>query len=400
MNISVLRVEGFSLVEAAVATALMLIVIAGVFTLVDPARARSPVQLEAADMQQRLRVAADVLVEDLTMAGAGPYAGANAGPLTFWFAPVLPYRQGASGADPPGTYRSNTITLFYVPTTSAQTTLSAPLSAGQLTLQVNPDGCPVGQSLCGFAPGMTLLVFDSSGNFDTFMLAGTTGTSGQLTVNRPGGVLHTRYAAGSSVVQAIQRTYSVKTSSAQNFDQLVSYDGSTNTDVPIVDHLAGLEFEYYGDPRPPSLTRPVSDPAGPWTTYGPRPPAIDSKPTAYPYGENCVFAIDAATRLHVPRLVNLGRGPDPQSLVKLTAAELSDGDAWCPDVAAADRFDADLFRIRKIAVTLRIESAVDALRGPVGVLFRRGGTARDSNRLLPDHEVHFQIAPPNLNLRP
>jgi hypothetical protein len=246
---------------------------------------------------------------------------------------------------------------------------------------------------------MTLLVYDGSGSFDTFALSSTTGRSGQLIVNRSGGVLHTQYAAGSTVVQVIQRTYTVKANAAQNLDQLVSYDGSTSADVPIIDHLAGLEFEYYGDPRPPSLTRPLSDAIGPWTTYGPKPPAFDAQPTAYPRGENCAFAVDSATGLHVPRLGSLSGNP-AQSLVKLTAAELSDGDTWCPDFSATDRFDADLLRIRKVAVTIRIESAVDALRGPVGVLFRRGGTARNANRLLPDHEVHFQIAPPNLNLRP
>ncbi len=392
---------GFSLVEAVVSAALLLLVIAAVFALADPTRGVSLVQLESADLEQRLRVAANTLSNDLTMAGAGTYAGADTGPLTFWFAPVLPYRRGRVAADSPGTFRSDIVTLFYVPSTSSQTTLSAALSSGQLTLQVAPEsGCPQGQPLCGFLPGMTLLVHDSQGHFDTLTLTSTAGNQGQLAVNSPGGVMRGSYAIGSKVAQVIQRTYYVKPNAAQGVDQLVYYDGSTNADTPVIDHVAGIELQYYGDPQPPILHGSVSDSAGQSTTYGPKPPPLDARPTAYPDGENCVFTLDPVSGLHSPRLEVLGDQSLPRALVRLTAAELGDGDIWCPEVGAENRFDADLLRIRKVAVTLRVESAVDALRGPAGVLFRHGGTGRGGQRLLPDRELRFQVTPPNLNLRP
>ncbi len=376
----------------------MLIVTAAVFTLTDPARGMSLVQLENTDMQQHLRVASDALVRDLAMAGAGPYSGGQSGSLTYWLAPVRPHRLGAVGADRPGAYKSDTITLLYLPATSAQTTLSAELAPGQLTLRVNLEsGCPLNQVLCGFMPGMTLLVYDGYGNADTFALMSTTGTSGQLAVNAPGGMLQMRYPIGSHVAQIVQRTYYLKANAVQGIDQLVYYDGSTNGDVAVTDHVVGLEFEYYGDPQPPALTRPADDPVGPWTTYGPRPPAPGQTPTAYPAGENCTFAADPGSGSHVARLAVIGGDPARRSLIRLSAAELGDGDVWCPDVHATARFDADLLRIRKVAVTLRIESAIDALRGPAGALFKRGGTSRDARRLLPDREVRFQVAPPNLN---
>ena len=50
--------RGFSLIEMAAATALTLTVTAVAFALIDPAQAGFAAQLEAADMQQRLRVAA------------------------------------------------------------------------------------------------------------------------------------------------------------------------------------------------------------------------------------------------------------------------------------------------------------------------------------------------------
>jgi hypothetical protein len=84
-------------------------------------------------------------------------------------------------------------------------------------------------------------------------------------------------------------------------------------------------------------------------------------------------------------------------LVKLSATQLTDG-PFCPDNANANRWDADLLRIRKIGVTLRVQTAVAALRGPAGVLFTRGGTSRGGTKWVPDQELHFDISPRNLNL--
>ena len=94
------------------------------------------------------------------------------------------------------------------------------------------------------------------------------------------------------------------------------YDG-VGSDVAVVDHVVGLTFEYLGEPLPPVLLKPVTDPSGPWTTYGPRPPPPDVQSTAYPAGENCAFQLDATGTRHVPRLMVLGDGST--TLVRLTA---------------------------------------------------------------------------------
>jgi hypothetical protein len=173
--------------------------------------------------------------------------------------------------------------------------------------------------------------------------------------------------------------------------QLMFYDGSPNgADVPVVEHLVGLEFEYWGDAQPPMLVKPLSDPIGPWTTYGPAPSATAVAP--YGPGENCLFAAgDSST----PRLAVLGDGGP--ALVKLTAAQLTDG-PWCPDENAPDRWDADLLRIRRIAITVRVEVAITSLRGPAGALFKHGGTSQGGHSWVPDIEARFDIAPRNLNL--
>ena len=84
-------------------------------------------------------------------------------------------------------------------------------------------------------------------------------------------------------------------------------------------------------------------------------------------------------------------------IVPLTAGELTDG-PWRPDAANANRWDADLLRIRKVGVTLRVEAALGALRGPAGVLFSNGGSSRSANRWAPDQEIRFQVSPRNMNL--
>ena len=118
--------------------------------------------------------------------------------------------------------------------------------------------------------------------------------------------------------------------------------------------------------------------------------------TAYPEGENCAFTVDASGN-RVPRLAILGDGSNAHALVRLTEAQLSDG-PWCPDAASPDRFDADLLRIRAIAVTLRVQAALAALRGPAGTLFANAGTSANGSRWVPDQEVRFEVAPRNLNL--
>ena len=382
--------RGFSLLEAVIATGLTMAVVASVFAMMHPAQGAFAAEPEVADMQQRLRVAVDTITRDLTMAGAGAYIGGHTGPLIHYFAPVLPFRQGASGADAVGTFRTDTITIFSVPTTSAQTTLGADLMPAALTLQASPGpACPPGTSLCGFVPGMTTAVYDDTGNFDTFVIATVTDATAQLTLTaRPAHTSATTYRSGSHVVEARVDTYYLKTDAASQTFQLMHSDGAGNADVPVVDHVVGLAFDYYGEPRAPGLSE-----AGE-TTYGPPPPALGARTTAYPAGENCVFRVDEASGLQVSRLPALNAST---ALTLLTGAQFVDG-PWCPDETNANRWDADLLRIRKVGITIRVEAALAALRGPAGVLFANGGSSRAANRWAPDQEIRFQVSPRNMNL--
>lgn len=201
--------RGFSLIEVVVAMALLLAITAAVLTAIQTGPATLAVQSELADMQQRLRLAVDMLFRDVTAANG-----------------VRPNRWGGPSADPPETYRTDAATFTIGPTT---------------------------------------------------------------------------------------KTYWLKTSASTDTFQLMSWDGGSSADVPVVDHVVLLGFDYLDDRQLPIAT-------------------------------------------------------------------------------------ADLPGVRSIVVTLRVEAADAAQRGPAGVLFARAGTARNSRRWAPDLEVRFQATPRNLNL--
>jgi hypothetical protein len=388
---------GYALIEAIVAAALMLAVTAVVLVLVELARESFAVQSEAVDVQQRLRVAAGALYGDLIVAGAGASQGANVGPLIQYFAPVLPYRHGTNRDDLAGSFKHDAITVMSLPRSVAQTTL-----AGAGPADVSADvgvshgpGCPLLDVTCGFKSGMTILAFDGSGEYDTFTITGLQPAG--LHVQRTGGVL--TYGAyqpeTTTLAEARNVVYYLKTDAATGLSQLVSREGDTGADMPVIDHLVGLRFDYFGDPQPPRWTGPAGDRVA---TYGPRPPPLSEQaPTGgYPAGENCTFVVDPVNGEQVSRLPVLDEIDAASGLAILTASQLTDG-PWCPDAANPNRWDADLLRIRSIAVTLRIEAADPAVRGPAGILFTNGGTTRRSTRWLPDQTIKFQVTPRNLS---
>jgi prepilin-type N-terminal cleavage/methylation domain-containing protein len=376
--------RGFSLVELLVAVSLMLIVMSAVFQALNPAHGSFRVEPETADLQQRLRVAADALSHDLRGAGSGLDQGTNPGPLTDFFAPVLPLRQGRRNADPAGSFKNSTITLLAIDAGAQQTTIAQPLSASSSTVVVNSDpGCPAGDPNCGFRPNTTIVAFDDTGAYDTYTVTRVDAAGLHLQHNMRDSTK--TYAANTGrIAVATSRTYFLKSDPATDTFQLMRYDGDGAADAPVVDHVVGLSFQYFGDPEPPAIRRPLTDPVGPWTTYGPRPQAS---------GDNCVFAGNG-TPVPASALPVLGGGT---ILVALSAGTLTDG-PWCPDGVNPNRFDADLLRVRRIAVTLRVESAAAALRGPAGPLFARAGTSTSAQRLVPDREIRFDVSPRNLNL--
>lgn len=347
--------RGASLAELLIALTLALIVAAGLGQLASDARAVFIAQPEASDLLQRGRIAVDWMVQDVAAAGAGPWRVDEAGPLVRRAPPIHPRRLGAIGADPEWGAFADRVTVLSVPDRAPQSALADMGRAdAPLLLRAGP-WCPPNDPSCGFDEGDRLLVFDATGAFDTLVAAEV--GPGLVTPRLTPLSKAYRLREQATVVGVRMITYYVD----EVRRQLRRYDGD-RSDVPIVDDVVGLRIRYFGDPLPPDE---------------PRPPPGD---------ENCVV-----DRAGLPRLPVLA--PDHGALVELTPAMLSDG-PWCG--AAPRRFDADLYRVRRLRVTLRLQAESPAVRGTDSVRFARAGTARDARVETPDLELAVDVSPPNL----
>ena len=350
---------GFSLIEALVATVLMLIVTGAVFGYLNPGTTMAQAQPEAADMQQRARIGTDMLFRDLFMAGAGVYAGPKTGALTNFFAPVIPRKMGMTGADVYTTVRTDAVTISYIPNTYSQTTIrqAMPQPSSELKVEDIPN-CPKHNQLCGFEIGMTLLIFDDQGHFDFFTVTNVQNDAGHLQHRQQD--LSYPYQAGAIVTMAESHTY--------YFDavnkQLRHYDGYLS-DKAVVDNVVGVTFQYYGDPAPPMAPKP-------------------------PLGiANCLFD-EAGNRVGLAAALT----PEGGSLAPLPMSMLNDG-PWCGD--GQNRFDADLMRVKRVRAILRVQASQVNMRA-TGNQYTEAGTGKSAHGVIPDYTLSFDVSPRNMNL--
>jgi hypothetical protein len=184
------------------------------------------------------------------------------------------------------------------------------------------------------------------------------------------------------------RSYHLK-QDADGIWQLMQYDGHAS-DQPAVEDVVALGFEYFGDAEPPIAT--VTTRGDVRVTYGATPPplGVDGPDDSWGPGENCAFA--NAGGQYVPRLQIIGA----PGLVPIGRALLVDG-PWCPDAVHPFRFDADLLRIRRVRIHVRLQAA-RPFRGLAGRWFVNGGSAGDPWRSIPDETVTLEIAPRNVNV--
>jgi hypothetical protein len=205
---------------------------------------------------------------------------------------------------------------------------------------------------------MDVIIFDTSGNFDLFTITQVQDAAAHL--QHRGQDLSKSYDVGASVTQIVSNTFYLN----QQTNQLMRYNGGDN-DVALVDNVVDLKFDYFGDPNPPTT---------------PKPPAGEA---------NCLY--DAAGNLkNLPTLA-----ADEGSLAALPGAILKDG-PMCG--GGTNQFDADLLRVRKVRVTMRVQAANPALRGADTTIFKHPGTSRGGEKFIPDYTITFEVSPRNLNL--
>ena len=283
---------GYTLVELLVSTAIMLSVTGAIFTLVNPSQGSAAAQPEIADLQQRMRVGSETFFKELVIAGAGPYQGPTTGSLINFFAPIIPRRTGLLNADPSqgaGSFKPDVITIAYMPSSYTQTSITRSMPKNSAELKVaDIAGCPKGLELCGFEEGMSVIIFDKTGNFDTFLITRVQHSAGHL--QHRGVDLSYDYDAGAVVTQISSYTYYLD----RTTNELKRYDGG-NTEEVLVSDVVDLQFEYFGDAHPPRQPKP--------------PPGI----------ANCLY--DASGNYKDPGTLPLTDG----SLAALSGAILSDG---------------------------------------------------------------------------
>jgi hypothetical protein len=346
--------HGYLLLDMLIATAISCALLGVLLQFAASALTAAGVQADAADLQQRLRVALESIRHDLMLAGAGPSHGGAGGPLVHVFAPVLPARTGLSGADGELTFRPDRLSAMYVPDGGAQTTVSVDMAGALIAIAI--DGAAPGCSgpACGFGAGDDVLIYEptgAGGAHEVFSVASVDGVAGTLTASAP---LSRAYRRGARVAAIVQRIYYWDRSGKR----LMVYDGA-GSDLPLVDHVVDLRFTYFADPRADAVR-------------------ITGAP-------NCVYTGSPPT----PLLADLG-GSAPKAL---SAAELTDGPA-CGE--APFRFDGDLLRLRRVSVTIRLEAESAQFRGTAGA-FANAGFARSSAHVVADLQATIDVAPRNMS---
>jgi hypothetical protein len=122
----------------------------------------------------------------------------------------------------------------------------------------------------------------------------------------------------------------MKSDARANVFELMQFDGSL-TDLPVIEHVVGLAFDYFANPE-----------------------------------------------------------AEREALIKLDPASLTDG-PWLTD-ALGRSLDRDVLRIRRVDVRLRLETADPSLRGPAGALFVHGGFSKAAGRFVADEEIEMHVA--------
>ncbi len=374
--------RGFTLPELLMAALLTLAAVVTAVAFVEAARAAFQRDSASADLAQRLRSGLETLVTDVRGAGAGADV-ASTGALVDSIPVVtpLPSLDGAASTD--GLFHA--ITIITVPADAAQGVLREPLlSAADPLRLIPPPACPAATPACGFTVSATGLVFDAAGAYDIFEVDAVDALSVSV---QPATLVSTLYAAGAVVAEADVVSYGLSADGAGG-QRLTKVTGA-GARAPVLDHVVAFDVEVYGEAAPPL---PPTDPGSP-PSYGPVPPSpgVDDPRDGWGPGENCTTALDpeGARVARLPWLAQAG------TLVRITPDGLDDG-PWCPGLGGGADYDADLLRVRRVDLRLRLEVASAKLRGPAGRLFLRAGQGGRAVSWVPDGEWRVTVVPRNL----
>jgi len=110
---------------------------------------------------------------------------------------------------------------------------------------------------------MLAVIFDDTGASDTFRISGL--TSDPPSVQHAGFTMSRVYPAGAIIAEAESATYWLKADAQAGSFQLMRYDGK-DTDLPLIDNVTELRFEYYAGSGEHLDRATLTD--GPWLPDG------------------------------------------------------------------------------------------------------------------------------------
>jgi len=223
-----------SLVETIVAMALTLVLSATILSLVTAGQRIARTQPEAADLQQRARIAMRTLAAELRDAGAGIERGALSGALMRYFPPVAPSVDGG-------------VTIWRTDDVEAQAYPAVAVALGATTIPLQDAGvCPGGQAACAFAAASSAIAFTAAGCRTTARIAAPAGDSLQLASPLAACGLDPASAIAAGQV----RTYRLDPVARQ----LVRRDEVTGSSAPLLEGVAAFTVTYFADA---SATLPI-----------------------------------------------------------------------------------------------------------------------------------------------
>jgi prepilin-type N-terminal cleavage/methylation domain-containing protein len=370
--------KGFSLIELLVALVVCTLLSGAIAALMPPARAAFDATPAAFDLHQRGRAGLDLLTTVVRSAGANVGAADGLGAFANLMPVVIPMPSPENN-DADGEFGAVVVVSVVPGAAQGRLDRDQPGSSAALTLAASL-ACPQVSDVCGFTPGVVAAIVDGRGRFDVFIVESTNAASHQLS---PSAALTMAYPEGSLVVEVEAHRFALATQ-PDGSRALVRVTGAGVTQ-PLVDGVMRAGFAPWGEAAAPELRW---DGLSGWASYGPPPlsPLSVDPQGEFPPGETCVSAYDNFQPL--TRLSALG---ERDRLVPLALADLEDG-PWCTGETDDGRYDADLFRVRRLDVWLRVEVLSATLRGPAGQLFDRAGSAGGSVRWVPDLNVRISIA--------
>lgn len=310
------RRAGFTILEVLLAAVIGLLALLVLVPLMRHAGGAARALPASVDIDDSARAAAATIERLLLRAGEGFATGPDAGPLPAVVPAVFPHRRRVTASDPPLSAYTDRFSAWRADGSLARVGLAVDMVTPLDPLAlwwVAP--CAATNASCRFAADDIAVVHDRSGRFATLRVVAPAGGS----IDHAPIDLGTAFRVADDPQVARLRQATVSYDAAARVVRV----GDGLAEVPVVDHVVAFEVRYFGDPRPPRAPAP-------------------------PLGvANCV--LDAAGNPVLPALV-----PDTGPWVELTSAMLSDGP---PCGAGASVYDADLLRIRRVTVRIKVRGS-------------------------------------------